>query len=153
MKTITTKWLRENEACDEQVELVEKLFGQEVELTQENWDKAIENRVEVEWLVDYLSLCQRQEYFEKIKPDEEEYALSYNLALEEYEKVVQPPRADYVRIVFSDEDAEIKRLAYVEYQKIQQPAWNVFNTANISTSDELNRKNNQTLFDVLTKED
>jgi hypothetical protein len=149
MKTITIQWLRNNDACDGQVNLIKRLFGETIELTQENWDKAIANDVEVSWLEDYLSPNQRKKYDISIQPAKDECKKIQDPAVDEYEDVVGPVREAYKKILWSNADYETKQLAFVEYQKIQNPAFEKYNSIFLPAEEVFDKIANQALFEAL----
>ena len=73
MTHITLTLLREHNACKEQINLFEELFGDSAELNQENWNLAIEKELDVLWLLNVLPNEKKEEYQKIQQPAWEEY--------------------------------------------------------------------------------
>ncbi len=51
MKTVTTAWLRKHEACEEQVEIFQKEWGNKAYITRENLQRARRLGMDIGWLI------------------------------------------------------------------------------------------------------
>lgn len=118
-KTLKLSDLTDKKACEEQVKLFKKLFGEELELTSE--EQAVEIALEHyskfnrNWVIANLLDLPTQEEYQKVR----------QLAWKEYEKVQQPTREEYRRIQQPAwrEYRRIQQLAREEYLNVEKPAW------------------------------
>lgn len=85
---VTVEYLQEAEACEEEVELFQKLFGNSVELTEENLQIAAENKLDIYWfgktrfgpIFNKRSYNDLMEYTEKCKPYYDQYVANIRSA-------------------------------------------------------------------------
>ena len=113
--------LKELEACSEQVELFEKLFGDSVEVTEE---LCLKHAGDFDWdfARQLLSGPARAEYDKVCGPALAEYNKVCGLALAEYDKVCGLALAEYDKVC---------GLALAEYDKVCGLAWaKAFNSKN-----------------------
>ena len=106
---ITLQQLRELEACEDQAKLFEATFGDAAELTVENADRAVEARLNTDWLASRTLTAAAREEYQRVKaPALAECQRVEAHALAEYERVEAHARAEYERV---------RDAAWAEYQR------------------------------------
>ena len=96
---ITTEWLREQGACEDQVALFGSLYPQGVELTRISLLAAAEQGLHVDWLIGHVQLSRRllAKYQRQVAPLRAEYERQVATLLAEYRRQVVPLLAEYQR--------------------------------------------------------
>ncbi len=116
-ETITLEWLAEQYACEDQIEIFKKVFGDSAELNETNAVKALEAELDLDWLARHILTTTALEEFERIQAiAEDEYERILAIAEDEYERIRATSWDEYERSGHSE----------AEYDRIKDPAWAEF---------------------------
>ncbi len=122
---ITLEWLREQRACDDQVAIFKQVFGNEAALDMPSAVKAIEARLDLDWLAGHLLGPAAGAEYDRVRAPAlaqydrvtaaagAEYDRVTAAAGAEYERVTDPARAEYDRV---------RAPARAEYDRVRAPA-------------------------------
>ena len=87
IKVVTLKWLRRHEACEDQVAIFTKEWGEKAELTEANLLRAVELHLNIDWLAGHFLT----------EPLRAELQRQRRLMQAEFERQVAFLRAEYRR--------------------------------------------------------
>ncbi len=111
---LTAAWLRQHDACPEQVAAFRRLFGEAAEVCQETLDMAVTAGLSVAWLGwRVLTAPARAEHARVTAPAWAEHARAAEAAWAEYARVAAPAWAEYARVIAP---------AWAEYDRVAAPA-------------------------------
>jgi hypothetical protein len=110
---VTAEWLKEQNACADQVKLFQQTFGESVELTRANLRRAVDVGLDVGWLANHaLNDRQYVAYEQAIQPAYEKQAAAIRVMNAKYVAAVAPAcavRDDAIRAA----DDEQRRVWHV----------------------------------------
>ena len=86
MKTLTLAWLNSKKPCEEGLAAFEALFGESVDVTLENCQKAVDEDLEIGWLVEQLPAPAYKLYDESTAPAYKLYTESIAAAHKLYDE-------------------------------------------------------------------
>lgn len=165
MKTITRNHLEFHEACEQQLDLFIEEFGDSVELTKENWNRAIAVGLEVVWLFKFLPIGKRAVFTEYRTEQSEKYQEVHKPLWEAYKEIEKPAYDKYNSInmraydeynennISVTEYLDIKEPAYAKYREIKQPAHIHYMQQRQPILDKYLTSVSDKLFELLTQED
>ena len=123
---ITLQQLRELEACEDQAKLFEATFGDAAELTVENADRAVEARLNTDWLASRTLTASAREEYERVEAHAlAEYDRVEAHALAECRHVTAAARAKYDRATVAAwaKYVRVEAHALAEYERVRDAAW------------------------------
>lgn len=119
MKTLSLNQLKSLKVCSEQLEIFETTFGDEMELTKDNWEIILDKMSQITWrFIGYLFTRSQKEKYEKtIQPE-----------WEKYKKAIQPNYEKYEKAILVEEEkyTETKQLKRKRCKNSDQPDWKKF---------------------------
>ena len=125
-KPVTTRWLKKQGACSDQVELFGRTFGESGELCAENVVKAAAAGLDLDWFAEnWLPDTARAEYDRVMATAWAEYNRVMATAWAEYNRVTAPAWQEYERVK-APARAEFDRVtapASQEYERVTATAW------------------------------
>ncbi len=96
VERITTKWLREHDACSDAVKLFTKTFGGAADITAKNARRAAKCGLDLSWLAPLVLTPEAWADYEKATaPAWADYEKATAPARADYEKATDTARADY----------------------------------------------------------
>ena len=121
---INSNWLRENDACPDQVELFESTFGSSAKITLPNIQKAVRAGLNLSWLVPHL-LSPRgfKAYKKALAP-----------ALKTFDKALAPAWKAYNEATATAQKTyeEAKAMAWKTYEEAKAMAWKTYEEAKVT---------------------